>query len=64
MVAVGIMKIIATAVSIGVTFGGSIFSPALVIGAMVGGGYGLVAGHFLPGVISEPGAAEAMSVTP
>ena len=41
MVAVGIMKIIATAVSIGVTFGGSIFSPALVIGAMVGGGYGL-----------------------
>jgi CIC family chloride channel protein len=62
MVTVGIMKIIATAVSIGVTFGGSIFSPALVIGAMVGGGYGLVAGQFLPEVISEPGAYALVGV--
>jgi CIC family chloride channel protein len=41
MVAVGITKIIGTAVRIGVIFGGSIFSPALLLGAMVGGGYGL-----------------------
>ncbi len=34
-------KILATALSIGFGFGGGVFSPALVIGAMLGGAYGI-----------------------
>jgi len=50
------MKIIATAVSIGLGFGGGIFSPSLVIGAMIGGAYGVLAGQLLPGITSDPAA--------
>ena len=38
LVSICIAKIIATAISIGFGFGGGVFSPALVIGAMLGGG--------------------------
>ena len=45
-------KIVATAFCFGFGFGGGVFSPALYIGALVGGAYGLVAGQFFPELFS------------
>ncbi len=56
LVAIGIAKIVATAFSIGWGFGGGVFSPSLVIGAMVGGAFGIVATAMFPGLSSGPGA--------
>ncbi len=55
LVGVAVAKIIATSLSIGFGFGGGIFSPSLMIGAMVGGAYGLVATQILPEYSSGPG---------
>lgn len=49
-------KIIATALSIGFGFGGGVFSPSLVIGAMLGGAYGIVATAVFPDLSSGPEA--------
>lgn len=56
LVAIGLAKIVATAFSVGWGFGGGVFSPALVIGAMVGGSFGIVATHIFPELSSGPGA--------
>ncbi|NQW00380.1 MAG: chloride channel protein [Rhodospirillales bacterium] len=56
MVVIGLAKIAATAACIGWGFGGGVFSPSLVIGAMVGGSFGIVATHFFPELSSGPGA--------
>lgn len=48
LVAILVGKIIATAISLGFGFGGGIFSPSLVIGAMLGGAYGIIATTLLP----------------
>jgi len=56
LVAIGLAKIAATAFCVGWGFGGGVFSPALVIGAMVGGSFGIVATHFVPELSSGPGA--------
>lgn len=45
-------KIIATAISLGWGFSGGIFSPALVIGAVAGGAYGIVATAIFPDLSS------------
>jgi len=45
-------KVAATAVCIGFGFGGGVFSPALVIGAMLGGAFGIVATSTFPGYAS------------
>ncbi len=49
-------KLVATAICLGGGFGGGIFSPSLFLGAMVGGAFGMLAGDFLPGEASSPGA--------
>ena len=41
-------KIIATAISLGWGFSGGVFSPALVVGAVCGGAYGIVATSIFP----------------
>ncbi|HJO69873.1 MAG TPA: chloride channel protein [Rhodospirillales bacterium] len=41
-------KIAATSISLGCGFGGGVFSPSLVIGAMLGSAYGIVAGQIFP----------------
>lgn len=46
-------KIAATAISLGSGFGGGIFSPALYIGAMTGGAFGLIAQMLLPSPIAS-----------
>jgi chloride channel protein, CIC family len=46
--------------TIGLTSGsgwpGGVFTPALYLGAMTGGAYGLIAQRFLPGLVPHPGA--------
>ena len=49
-------KTVATAISLGGGFGGGIFSPALVIGSMLGAAYGLIATQIFPTLSSGPGA--------
>ena len=55
LIGVAIAKIVATSLSLGFGFGGGIFSPSLMIGAMVGGAYGLIATQLLPEYSSGPG---------
>lgn len=51
-----IVKILATAISIGFGFGGGVFSPSLVIGAMLGGAYGTVFTNLFPEISTGIGA--------
>jgi chloride channel protein, CIC family len=56
LVSVCIAKILATSVSIGFGFGGGVFSPALVIGAMLGGAYGIIFTSLFPELSTGTGA--------
>jgi len=56
LVALVILKISATVMCMAMGFGGGIFSPALFIGAMVGGAFGLVAQMPFPDLASDHGA--------
>jgi len=56
VVLLSILKIVATAVSYGSGNAGGIFGPSLFIGAMMGGGVGSIAHHFLPNYTAGPGA--------
>jgi len=48
LIAVLVGKIVATGLSLGFGFGGGIFSPSLVVGAMLGGAFGLIATALMP----------------
>lgn len=50
LVAVLVGKVLATVVCLGFGFGGGIFSPSLMIGAMLGGAYGIVVMGLFPAV--------------
>ncbi len=50
------MKMLATSICIGSGFGGGVFTPSLMIGAMLGGAYGIIATSFFPEYSSGPGA--------
>lgn len=56
LIAILIAKTAATAISLGCGFGGGVFSPALVMGAMIGGAFGIVATGFFPHLSSGHGA--------
>lgn len=56
LVGIGLAKILATAICIGFGFVGGVFSPALVIGAMVGTSFGIVATQVFPDLSSGPDA--------
>ncbi len=49
-------KTAATAISLGFGFAGGVFSPSLVIGAMLGGAFGLIAAQVFPDHASSHGA--------
>jgi CIC family chloride channel protein len=51
-----VLKIAATALSLGSGFGGGVFSPSLFIGAMVGGAFGIIATGAFPHLSSGHGA--------
>ena len=48
LIALIVLKTGATAISLGCGFGGGVFSPSLVIGAMLGGAYGIIATEAFP----------------
>lgn len=48
-----VAKTLATAITLASRFGGGVFSPALYLGAMTGGAYGIVAGHVFPDLASS-----------
>ena len=56
LIALALLKMLATAISLGFGFGGGIFSPSLFIGAMVGGAFGIVAAIPYPHLSSGHGA--------
>ncbi|MDH3335529.1 MAG: chloride channel protein, partial [Rhodospirillaceae bacterium] len=56
LVAILLGKIIATAISLGFGFGGGIFSPSLVIGAMLGGVYGIIVTSIFPQIGNDTSA--------
>jgi len=55
-IAIGLAKIAATAISLGWGFGGGVFSPSLVIGAMVGAAFGIIATATFPDQSAGPTA--------
>jgi len=54
LLALGILKMIATAFTIGSGGSGGIFAPSLYIGAMFGGALGLIFQLIAPGMITQP----------
>ncbi|MDP6788467.1 MAG: chloride channel protein [Rhodospirillales bacterium] len=56
LVALLFAKVAATALCLGFRFGGGVFSPSLVIGAMLGGAYGFAVTALMPALSSGPGA--------
>lgn len=50
-----VAKTIATAIALGSRFGGGVFSPALYLGAMTGGVFGLIATSLVPSMGSSEG---------
>ena len=56
MVTLIFAKTIATAIALGSRFGGGLFSPALYLGAMLGGAFGLIAASIFP----EAGSSEGL----
>lgn len=55
LIAIGLAKILATAICLGFGFSGGVFSPALVLGAAVGSSYGLIAADVFPELASGVG---------
>ena len=51
-----VVKTFTTAISIGTGFGGGVFTPSLMIGAMLGGAYGVVVTSIFPELSSGAGA--------
>ncbi|MBN2496226.1 MAG: chloride channel protein [Deltaproteobacteria bacterium] len=50
------LKILATSMTLASGGSGGVFAPALFIGAMLGGAYGMLVGELFPGVTAAPGA--------
>lgn len=56
LLAIVAARLVATALCFGSGFGGGVFSPALVIGAALGGALGHAAALVMPGTFAHPGA--------
>ncbi|MDJ0513305.1 MAG: chloride channel protein [Methyloceanibacter sp.] len=50
-----VLKTLATAITLSSRFGGGVFSPALYLGAMTGGAFGLIVAELFPGLGSSEG---------
>ena len=55
MLALIVVKTLATAITLASRFGGGVFSPALYVGAMTGGAFGLIAAAVFPDMASSDG---------
>lgn len=56
MLVVLLLKLVATASSVGAGFSGGIFAPSLVLGALLGGLFGSLAGLLFPGNVADSAA--------
>lgn len=56
LLAILLAKVLATAISLGFGFGGGVFSPALVIGAVLGGAFGIMIADLFPSLDAGSGA--------
>ena len=56
MMALVLVKMLATSFTISSGGSGGVFAPALVIGAMIGGAFGQIMNLVFPNIISQPGA--------
>jgi CIC family chloride channel protein len=56
LIALVVVKMLMTSVTLGCGGSGGVFTPAMFIGAMLGGGFAGVTNHFFPETIAEPGA--------
>lgn len=56
LLALVVVKMLMTGVTLGCGGSGGVFTPAMFIGAMLGGGFAGVANHLFPGAVAEPGA--------
>ena len=57
-----VAKIVATSLSVGGGFGGGVFTPAIMLGAMLGGAYGIVATGVFPDLSSGPAVYNIVGV--
>lgn len=55
LIAIGVAKIVATALCLGFGFAGGVFSPALVLGACIGAAYGIISANVYPELASGVG---------
>ena len=56
LMALAVLKIVATGACLGAGFGGGVFSPSLFVGAMTGGAFGVIATGLFPHLSSGHGA--------
>jgi CIC family chloride channel protein len=56
MVLLVFLKMLATSITLGAGGSGGVFAPALFIGAMAGGAFGIIADRLCPGLEIQPGA--------
>jgi CIC family chloride channel protein len=63
LIALAFAKLAATAITLAVTRAGGLFTPALFIGATLGGGLAVAGGQFLPGFTIEPEAFALVGMT-
>lgn len=56
MLILAFVKILATSFTISSGGSGGVFAPSLIIGAMLGGAFGGIAHHLIPGVVTQPTA--------
>jgi len=62
MMALVLIKIVATSVTLGSGGAGGVFAPALFIGAVIGGAFGGICHYFFPGMTANPGAYAAVGI--
>ena len=62
MLALILMKIVATAITLGSGGAGGVFAPALFIGAVIGGAFGGIAHDLMPTLTANPGAYAAVGI--
>ncbi len=62
MLVLVLLKILATAITLGSGGAGGVFAPALFIGAMIGGAYGSICHFIFPSLVADSGAYAAVGI--
>jgi CIC family chloride channel protein len=62
MLALVLLKIVATSITLGSGGAGGVFAPALFIGAVIGGAFGAIVHSLFPAMTANPGAYAAVGI--